>query len=322
MAITNRLGLPEPLVHAISNDPYDNVGTLSVTTLLKPAQAIALAQQHKGEIVEDAADRIWSLMGQIGHSIVERAAPSMDPDRYISERRFFMDMDGVTVPGYDPLRISGAADLIDRHEKTVYDFKFTSGWAVMDAQRKGKTDWRMQLSLLAMLAREGRYLSVGGSRMDIQGDPIEITHGKIVAVVRDWTKTQALRNPEWPQQPVAVIDMDILPDAEVREWLDMRLQALQFALDGNDVPCTDEERWAKPGKWAVYKGSNQKAAKLADTEDDLSTWIFTNRAKLGADYRIEERPATFNRCSQYCNAAPFCRQHQQSLQADDTNGDE
>lgn len=337
--ITNNLGLPEPLVAAVANDPYDNAGTLSVTTLLKPTQAVVLGKHHGHEITEDAADRIWSLMGQIGHGIIERAAPLLSSDRYIAERRFFMDIDGKSVPGFDPLRISGAADLVDLHEKTVYDFKFTSGWAVMDARKSGKPDWRYQLSMLAMLAREGKYMVAGDMPVDdpgdrmiglhagdrrylLQGRPIEITHGKIVAVVRDWTKTQALKNPDWPQQPVAVIDMDILPDAEVRDWLDMRIEALKFALDGGDVPCTDEERWAKQGKWAVHKSGVQKAAKLADTEDELSAWIFANRSKLGGDYRIEERPAVYTRCNQYCSAAPFCRQHQQSLQAAETNGDD
>jgi hypothetical protein len=327
--ITNRLNLPEPIVAAIANDPYDNAGTLSVTTLLKPAQAVALGKAHGHEIVEDAADRIWSLMGQIGHGIIERAAPGLDPARYIAERRFFMDLDGQSVPGFEPLRISGAADLIDVHEKTVYDFKFTSGWAVMGARDGNKSDWRYQLSMLAMLAREGRHFTSTADlqngelhRVEVDGSPIEITHGKIVAIVRDWTKTQALKNPDWPQQPVEVIDMDILPDTEVREWLDMRIEALKYALDGNDVPCTDEERWAKPGGWAVYKGDNKKAAKVERTEDALSAWIFANRSKLGANYRIEERPTVYGRCSQYCSAAPFCPQHQQSIEGAETIGDE
>jgi hypothetical protein len=341
--ITNNLGLPEPLVAAVANDPYDNAGTLSVTTLLKPTQAVVLGKHHGHEITEDAADRIWSLMGQIGHSIVERAAPLLGAD-YITERRFVMEISGApSMPQFETngrLLVSGAADLVTASKKLVEDFKFTSGWAVMDAAKPGgKSDWRYQLSALAMLARGGRYIKRGnvpvynhdgdligikpdGPWVEVEGPPIEITHGKIVAVVRDWTKTQALKNPDWPQQPVAMIDMDILPDAEVRDWLDMRIEALKFALDGGDVPCTDEERWAKQGKWAVHKIGVQKAAKLADTEDELSAWIFANRAKLGRDYRIEERPAVYTRCNQYCSAAPFCRQHQQSLQAAETNGDD
>jgi len=315
MKITNSLGLPEALVAAINNDPYDNAGTLSVTTLLKPAQAVALTQKHNGEIVEDAADRIWSLMGQIGHAIIERAAPLLDQSRYISERRYFMPMNGRGVPGYDPLVVSGQVDLIDVHEATVYDFKFTSGWAVMDARRRGKSDWRYQLSLLAMLAREGLYNAAPGISAT---QPVEITHGKIVAVVRDWTQRQADKSRDFPQKPVEVIDMEIMSDAETREWLDQRIEGLKFALGGGDVPCSDEERWIRPGGWAVYKGKNKTAARVMPTEEELSAWIFANRSKLGDTYRIEERPSTYARCSQYCAAAPFCQQYQETKTASES----
>ena len=304
MTITNNLGLPLPLVRAVENDTYNNGGTWSATTLLRPAQAIALSRAHAAEITEDAADRIWALMGQIGHSIIERGASGLD-DNWIAERRFYTDALGE--------RISGQADIVDIENKTVFDYKFTSGWAVMDAQKGGKGDWQLQLSLLAMLAREGRYLipalGLPDEWVEVRGYPTEITHGKIVAVVRDWTESAAARNPDWPQQKVAVIDMQILPDAEVRLWAASRLEVIKRALAGEDVPCTDEERWLRPGKWAVYKGANIKAAKLADSEDELSAWIFANQAKVGAGYRIEERKGKFARCESYCSAAPFCPQH-------------
>lgn len=318
MTITNKLGLPLPLVKAVENDPYDNAGTWSATTLLKPAQAIAITRQHAGEITEDAADRIWSLMGQIGHAIIERAGAGLG-DNWITERRFYSDMFGE--------RISGAADIIDVENKTVFDYKFTSGWAVMDAQKKGKGDWRMQLSVLAMLAREGRYLQRHdpvlaeplGYWAEVVGPPIEITHGKIVAVVRDWTETAAKRNPDWPQDKVAVIDMDIAPDDEVRAWVEQRLEGIKYALGGGDIPCTDEERWHRPGKWAVTKAGNKTAAKLADSEDELSSWIFSNSGKLGSNYKIEERPGKYARCEQYCSAAPWCPQFQSTRTTDERN---
>ena len=321
--ITNRLNLPEPLVAAVANDPYDNGGTLSVTTLLKPAQAVALGIKHGADTTEDAADRIWSLMGQIGHSIIERAAPGLDPARYIAERRFYMDIEQHRMKDFvrdfkgDPetrLRVSGAADLIDVVDEEVLDFKFTSGWAVMSARENGgKSEWQHQLSALAMLAREGGWIDHGIYGGATPPQPISIKRGKIVAIVRDWTKSQALKNPNFPQQPVEVLDMNILSDAETREWMDMRIEALKFALDGNDAPCTDEERWAKKGGWAVYKGSNKTAARVMPSELELSAWIGMNRSKVGDNYRIEERPTVYNRCSSYCSAASFCRQHQQSL---------
>ena len=288
MRITNDLGLPLPIVKAVENDPYDNQGTRSVTTLLKPPQAYALTQKHHGEIVEDVADRIYALTGQIGHVILERAAMTLDPDLYISETRFIHEIGGH--------RVSGQVDLIETETETVWDFKFTSGWAEKDARMDGgKSDWRIQLSLLAMLARM---------------DGIKVTTGKICAIIRDWTKLNAERNRDWHDKPVSAIDMNIMPHDEALEWTINRNREFDEALAGNPRPCTDEERWFRPGKWAVFKGSNIKAAKLEDTEEELSSWIFANRAKLGATYRIEQRRGEYKRCASYCAAAAFCPQYQ------------
>lgn len=294
MKLTNALGLPHTIVKAVENDPYDNRGTRSVTTLLKPPQAYAIIRQRSGELVEDAADRIWALTGQIGHLILERAAALLD-DRHISEVRYFADVGGH--------KVSGQVDLIELDNDTVYDFKFTSAWSAVDAQKgDGKGDWRLQLSMLAFLARE---------------NGITVKTGKIVAILRDWTPKAALRHRDWEDKPIAVIDMNILGHNETRAWIENRNREFDEALAGNARECTDEERWFSPGKWAVYKGTNIKAAKLEDTEEDLSSWIFANRSKLGANYRIEQRPSEYKRCEKYCAAAAFCPQYQATKASDE-----
>lgn len=299
MKLTNALGLPMPIVKAVENDPYDNQGTLSVTQLIQPPQAYALKRKHDGETTEDAADRIWALTGQIGHLILERAALSLDPLHYIAERRYFAEIGG--------RRISGQVDLIEIQDEVVWDFKFTSAWSAVDAAKEGgKSDWRLQLSLLAMLARM---------------NGVKVRTGKICAILRDWTEKGALRYRDWEDRPVAAIDMNIMEHDETVAWVERRIKEIDEALAGRARPCTDEERWHKPGQWAVYKGTNQKAAKVEDTEEDLSTWIFANRAKLGANYRIEQRPTEFRRCKRYCAAANFCPQHQKTL-ANEASDDE
>lgn len=328
--ITNRLGLPAALVAAISNDPYDNGHTVSVTGLIKPTQASALLRSHGSEITEDAADRIWALIGQVGHSIIERASGGLGPN-VITERRYCMELPQYRAGDFirnhpnpdSPLIVSGAVDVIETETKTVFDFKLTSGWAVISGREAGgKSDWCTQLSLLAMLAREGRYMERQDRRVQgegqpwvfIDGPPVDIRSGKIVAIVRDWTKRQALKR-DWPDQQVEVLDMDIMSDPATRLWLETRLEGMKFAFNGSDVPCTDEERWARPGQWAVFKSGNVKASKVEPTEEALSEWIFRNRAKLGATYKIEERPGTYARCADYCAAAPFCKQHQETVAA-------
>ena len=73
MKYTNKLNLPQPLVSAIVNDKYDSgTSDISVTSLLKPYQLRAL-ERHHDKLTEDIADRIWSLLGQVIHGILERA---------------------------------------------------------------------------------------------------------------------------------------------------------------------------------------------------------------------------------------------------------
>lgn len=306
MKITNKQGLPMPIVKAVENDPYDNGGTLSVTTLLKPPQAYGLTLKHKGEMEEDAADRIWALVGQVGHVILERAAGVMDPKVWVSEQRYYASLSSRLV--------SGQVDLVHADGGVVYDFKFTSGWAAIDA-RTGKSDWRIQLSMLGWLARRG-YTCPAEVEADL-GHPINVSQGKIVAIIRDWTEAQAKRIRDWPEKQVEVIDMNIMSDEETEAWMVERIAEFEAAEAGKWRLCTDEERWYHPGKWAVYKGKNQKAAKLEDTEDQLSSWIFANRAKLGSDYRIEQRAPEYKRCQRYCAAAPFCAQYQSTKGEDD-----
>ena len=150
--LTNRLGLPQAIVDAVTNDPYSRgASDISVTQLIQPPYQRQLRLQH--EPIEDASDRIWSLVGQVGHGIVERAYPQaytaaaalLTPkevhDTYgvVAERRLFMKCNGWTV--------SGQFDVIEKGH--LQDYKFTSVWSVIGDT---KTEWINQLNLRRLLA--------------------------------------------------------------------------------------------------------------------------------------------------------------------------
>ena len=135
MKIENRLSLPAPLVAAITKDPYDSQGSdITVTALLKPPRAVALEREHRDEIVIDAADMLWALVGQIGHSILERAAVEG-----MVERRLFAEING--------WKVSGQADLIP--PDLLIDYKFTTVWSCKNGL---KPEWEQQLNALRWLA--------------------------------------------------------------------------------------------------------------------------------------------------------------------------
>ena len=74
--LTNKNNLPEPVFRAITQNRYsgendDNFA--SVTGLLKGVKQFVLEKRHYDEIIEDASDRVWSLMGSAMHSVMENS---------------------------------------------------------------------------------------------------------------------------------------------------------------------------------------------------------------------------------------------------------
>jgi hypothetical protein len=84
MQLTNRLNLPDALVAAIANDSYVGGGDISVTKLIDSPQIRTLGRKYKDSIVVDVSERIWALMGQAVHTVLERANTSA-----VVEQRLF-----------------------------------------------------------------------------------------------------------------------------------------------------------------------------------------------------------------------------------------
>jgi hypothetical protein len=76
---TNNLGLPKAMFDALTLDNHVSQGSdFGVTTLLSPPRLQALLAEHRHEIEEDAADRVWLLFGSAVHIVLERAAEADD----------------------------------------------------------------------------------------------------------------------------------------------------------------------------------------------------------------------------------------------------
>ncbi len=285
MQITNNANLPTAIVNAVRNDPY-NAGAcdISVTKLIGPPQIRVLEREHAEDLTEDASDRIWSLIGQIGHGILERAESVA-----ITERRLFADIAGWQISGqFDRMTIEDNG--------TLSDYKFTSVWAVTEGP---KPEWIAQLNVLRWLAAENGYP--------------EIRRLLVVAILRDWSKGKARQGHPYPPHQVKVLPVPLWTLDETRAYIIERIQlhklADECAAHGDPLPrCTDAERWAKPTVYAVRKPGRKSAVKLHANEDDA----LTHSAEIPNAY-IEHRPGESIRCADYCAVAPFCAQRQAEL---------
>lgn len=276
--ITNLQGLPQPIVDAITNDPYDSgASDISITRLISPVRQVELIRRHADEITEDASDRIWAIMGQLGHSILERAAKDKNgkDSGNIAEKRLFAEVQG--------WKVSGQVDLISG---VLTDYKFTSTYAVKEGV---KTEWVQQLNLNRWLAHK---------------NGIAVEKLEIIAILRDWSKPEAMRNPDLPQAQVIVLPVEVWSLEAAEAFMEQRVwlhQSARAASDADLLECSSEEMWERPEKYAVKKIGGVRASKLYDTEREA-------RAAVKQGQEVEHRPGERPRCQSYCSASPFCSQ--------------
>ena len=272
MKLTNLLNLPQPIVDAVNNDTYKREdGVMSITTLLKPPRIVALENEHYDKLTQDASDRIWSLLGQVVHGILERSETVG-----VVEQRLYAKIGDQKISGQ-----------VDRYfNGTLQDYKFTSAWKLKDGCPK---EFEEQLNCYAFLLKTSGFIV----------DKIEI-----VGILRDWSKMEASRSPDYPQRQIAILDVPIWDMEETKSFLEERIK-LHLEAKESLPECSDADRWAKPTKYAVMKKGTKRAVKLHDSKKSAETHALTDDK-----FYVEKRPGVNTRCRFYCGVSEYCTQYQ------------
>ena len=286
MKITNNQNLPEAIVRAVTNDPYDGQGSdISATRLLQPPRINVLTKRHYDDLEEDVADRIHSLVGQSVHHVIERAA--MDTGDLVEERLFVNNDD---TQGWT---LSGQFDYLSKDGQLI-DFKTTSAWAALDALPNGKNEWEAQLNILDYLIRHN----------DVK---YKVKSLAICAILRDWSKLKALQSDNYPKQQVVMIPVKRWSPEEQDAYVKGRIALHKSAALQEEPPvCSPEERWNKPDTYAVMKDGRKSAVRLLPTMDEAKQFIKDNGMSEGKGCKIVLRKGEDTRCAHYCAVRDFC----------------
>jgi len=286
MKLTNKFGLPDPVVKALTRTEYTKgESNRSITQLIDSPRVRILRQENWDKMEEDVSEKMWAVLGSAAHKVFEDAGDS----RHVTEERLFAEIDGWI--------ISGAIDVQrfnDDGSVTVIDYKTTSVWSVI----LGKKEWEYQLNCYAYLVRHAKSLPVKSL--------------KVIAILRDWRSRDAETKADYPKSPIVEIDVRLWSDEEQEAYLHGRVALHQKAefdrLTGSELPeCSLEERWEKPSVWAVKKTGNKRAIKLYDSEEDA-------KSNLEKGQEIEFRQGESGRCANnWCRVNAWCSQYQKIL---------
>lgn len=282
--ITNNMCLPQPFVDAATSNHEYKPNRYSVTEVLGGTCEAILKRRHQGEGDEDVADFVWAIFGSAVHKVLEEAQAT---DTQLQEQWFSVPIDGT------PYELSGIFDLYDDSTGTVTDYKTTSVWQVMFGDY-GK--WRDQTLRYCWMLRKYGF---------------EAKRGEIVAILRDHSMRKARTERDYPKHPVFRIGWDFSDDDfeqaenDALEWF--REVAAQESLPDDELqPCSPEQRWHKPDKWAVMQVGKKRAVRLFEDEGQAVEYMDQLIDKNGARYHMEHREGEDTRCQSYCSVARWC----------------
>jgi len=276
MNITNKYFLPESLVKAITFDDHKGEG-YSVTELILPPRILQLRRRHQDEIMVDASERIWLLLGNAVHYILAKGKVINS----LPEEKLEVKFDGI--------KVRGRPDLL--HGDTILDYKITSVWNAIYSP-EGKDEYIQQLNLY-------RYL------YHLYGFPVNKL--QICMILRDWQKSKV--EGDYPEIPIKMIDIPLWELSKVQSFLKDRIKLHECANRRCDweLPfCTPDEIWLKPEKYAIIKRGNKRASTLVDTEEEAKERL----KAFSKEYQIEHRSGRRVRCEDYCEVSKWCNQFQ------------
>ena len=275
MKTTNELGMPQAFVNYVSDVRHNASGTLSATTLLQGDKQIVLFDRHFDELVQDAADMVWATFGTAFHAIMEKQPGNTFKEEYFE----------VPVGSW---KVTGRVDSYDMEAEILEDYKTTSVWKVI---YKSFDEWKAQGLTYAWLMKQ---------------KGLSVKRCKFYAFLKDHSKAEAKRKPDYPQKPVFIYEFDVteadLEETEKRIKAKIESVTAAYKLADDEIaPCSEEERWATATKYAVMKNGRKTALKVCDSMSDAQTYM----RDVGGDH-IEVRPGESKRCADYCPCAQFC----------------
>lgn len=281
MTISNIYNLPQPFVDLVSEDTYSK-GESDITTtgLAQPPKIAELTKRHRNEITMDCSEKVWTMLGTANHYVLEQIA-KRNPQRYVCEQRFYIDVDGV--------KLGGQIDLFDRETETLWDYKVSSVYKAMSDDR---LDWTKQANVNKLLCEHNGI------------HPKKLA---ILLVMKDWRRKDSEIKAEYPKCAIQEIPLPIWHEAETMAYIRSRIalhNAAKLVEKEDDIPvCTEEERWAKPTTWAVLKEKRAKRAVAGGIYESEPEAIAHAKRINGV---IERRNGSNARCENYCSVRKWC----------------
>lgn len=337
MKVENTELLPEILYQALAENRPPVEGEIHVTQLIGPAMIDHLRRKHWDELVDDASNRLFALLGQGLHAAIAndgRIEHAKKVIEEILEQWKMLDPDVIQCILIDLIKaldstnqsgiestlkmklkggkwtLVGTDDHYDELLAKIMDWKITSVWSVLFAEH----NWDEQLNVYGWMRRKLGY---------------EVKTLEVWALLRDWQKSKAKygNDPKYPKIPFVRVEVPLWSMRKAEEYVYERL----IKFEGEPEPCTPEEKWETPTTYKVMKkgrksaviatrwidGEKQSFYTVSEAMEAAASFTKTkDGVKIpapinldGTQHYIQEFKGECKRCDDYCVCNTFCEQY-------------
>jgi hypothetical protein len=322
MIITNRERMPDLLFQALAENREPVEGEIHVTQLIGPPLLDQLRRKHWDDLVQDASERLYALMGQGMHAaiandgrlqyakaVVEQLVNNvlnMDLDEVLCVLNDLLQKlkDGtqegiesaLRVPINKKWTLVGTDDHFNEDECKIMDWKYTSVWSIVYADH----DWEDQLNCYAWMRRQLGY---------------DVKHIEVWALIRDWNKYEAKYGggENYPPIPFVRVPLNLWTLEKQERYIKSRIRK----FNGKAPECSAKEKWQTPDTFKVMKKGVKKAKvaswivkgkreKLMSIEEAKAAAQAKNIVVDGTKYYIEAIKGECKRCDLYCVVNKQC----------------
>jgi hypothetical protein len=282
MIITNKMNLPAGFVKAVSTEKHNAEGCLSATTLIQGVKHIILMDRYWDELTDDVSDRIWAVFGSAVHSLMEH-----EGENDFTEQEMMYEAGGI--------KVTGRIDNYDMRNGVIEDYKTAS---VTKIKFNDFSDWYVQGMIYAWLLTKNNF---------------PVNRCRFIALLKDHSKTEMARDRDYPKAPVYRYEFPVTPPALFKIGVFIKSKVAEYKrcmpLPDNAIPpCTPEERWDRPPKFAVMKNGQKRAVRSFDRREDAGLLADTK----GGNHYVEFRKGESVKCQSFCLCKRFCNYYLES----------
>jgi hypothetical protein len=194
------------------------------------------------------------------------------------------------------ITLTGKIDNYNMKHGVICDYKTAS---VNKIRFKDFNDWFTQGMIYAWLLNKNKF---------------PVKKCRFIAILKDHSKTEAIRDSQYPKAPVYVYEFLVTPQSLFKIGLFIKEKVNEYQrcikLKDDAIPCcSPEERWDRPPKFAVMKNGGKRAVRLFDKQDEANLFAETK----GNDHYVEFRKGESIKCQSYCLCRKFCNFYRENV---------